>query len=52
VSRIFIRLAVWSLLVASRFAEANDRAALRSLLPIVQWMLLPSAERAKAMRAS
>lgn len=41
IARVFIRLAVWSLGAAGRFAEANDRAALRAHLPLLRRLLRP-----------
>jgi hypothetical protein len=51
-ARLFIRLAVWSLRVAGRFAEANDKAALRSLQPLLAYLLMSPAERSRAMSRS
>jgi hypothetical protein len=51
-TRLFVRLAVRSLQVAGRFAKANDKAALRAFEPLLTYLLLSPAERAKEMSKS
>ena len=50
--RLFIRLAVWSLRAANRFAEANDKAALRASTHLLWLLTLSPTERAKEMSRS
>lgn len=40
-ARCFVRLAILSLRAAGRFAEANDKAALRAHEPVLRRLLKP-----------
>jgi len=52
-NHLFIRLAIWSLRRAGRFARANDKAALGTLQPLLLRLLRPPGSLAtKAIKTS
>lgn len=51
-TRFFVRRALWSLRMAERFAAARDKMVLRKCCPLLRYLLLPPAERSKAMSKS